>query len=59
MSCFVLACCPKCSDCSKTCTKLEPEPKSAQDTNFGTIEKGPSGQSNLPREMQLALKLMW
>ncbi|HVW76641.1 MAG TPA: TonB-dependent receptor [Alloacidobacterium sp.] len=32
---------------------------SAQDTNFGTIEKGPWGQSNLPRQMQLALKLMW
>jgi hypothetical protein len=32
---------------------------SAQDTNFGTIERGPSGQSNLPREVQVALKLMW
>lgn len=32
---------------------------SAQDTNFGTIEKGPWGQSNLPRQMQLALKLIW
>jgi hypothetical protein len=32
---------------------------SAQDTNFGTIEKGPTGQSNLPRQMQIALKLMW
>jgi Carboxypeptidase regulatory-like domain/TonB dependent receptor len=32
---------------------------SAQDTNFGTIERGPWGQSNLPREVQIALKLMW
>ena len=32
---------------------------SAQDTNFGTIEKGPWAQSNLPREVQIALKLMW
>ena len=30
-----------------------------QDTNFGTIEKGPWGQSNLPREVQIAVKLMW
>ncbi len=30
-----------------------------QDTNFGTIEKGPSGQSNLARQMQIALKLIW
>jgi hypothetical protein len=26
---------------------------------FGAIAKGPSAQSNLPREVQLALKLMW
>ena len=32
---------------------------SAQDTNFGTIEKGPWAQSNLPREVQIAVKLMW
>jgi hypothetical protein len=32
---------------------------STQDTNFGTIEKGPWAQSNLPREVQIALKLMW
>jgi hypothetical protein len=32
---------------------------STQDTNFGTIEKGPWAQSNLPREVQIAVKLMW
>jgi len=32
---------------------------SASDVNFGTIQKGPTGQSNLPRQLQLALKLMW
>jgi hypothetical protein len=32
---------------------------STQDSNFGTIEKGPWGQSNLPREVQIAVKLMW
>jgi hypothetical protein len=32
---------------------------SVQDSNFGTIEKGPWGQSNLPRELQIALKLVW
>lgn len=32
---------------------------SLSDANFGTIEKGPTGQSNVPRELQLAVKLMW
>jgi hypothetical protein len=32
---------------------------SAQDTNFGTIEKGPWGASNLPREVQIAAKIIW
>jgi hypothetical protein len=32
---------------------------STQDTNFGTIERGPSGQSNLPRQLQLAAKIIW
>ncbi|HVJ06782.1 MAG TPA: TonB-dependent receptor [Acidisarcina sp.] len=32
---------------------------SANDPNFGTIQRGSWGQSNLPRQMQLALKLMW
>lgn len=31
----------------------------ANSTTFGTIPKGPWGQSNLPRQMQVALKLMW
>ncbi len=29
------------------------------DPNFGTITKGPSGQTNLPREVQLAVKILW
>ena len=29
------------------------------DPNFGTIERGPTGQSNLPRQTQIALKLLW
>ena len=33
--------------------------KSFQDTNFGTIERGVSGQSNLPREVQIAVKVKW
>jgi len=33
--------------------------KSFQDTNFGTIERGVSGQSNLPREVQVAVKVTW
>lgn len=32
---------------------------SAGDPNFGTIERGAWGQSNLPRQVQVALKLMW
>jgi hypothetical protein len=32
---------------------------SVQDSNFGTIEKGPWAQSNLPREVQIAVKLLW
>lgn len=31
----------------------------ANDPNFGTIQRGPSGQSNLPRQVQVAVKLMW
>jgi hypothetical protein len=31
----------------------------ANSPTFGAIVKGPSGQSNLPRQVQLALKLMW
>lgn len=31
----------------------------ANDKNFGTIERGNWGQSNLPRQTQIALKLMW
>lgn len=30
-----------------------------QDSSFGTITRGPSGQSNLPRQMQLSAKLVW
>lgn len=30
-----------------------------QDSTFGEIERGPSGQSNLPRECQLSLKIKW
>lgn len=32
---------------------------STQDTNFGTIERGPTGQSNQPRTLQLAAKVSW
>jgi hypothetical protein len=32
---------------------------SVSDANFGTIERGPTGQSNQPRQLQLAVKLMW
>jgi len=32
---------------------------SAGDPNFGTIERGAWGQSNLPRQVQVAIKLMW
>lgn len=32
---------------------------STQDTNFGTIQRGPTGQSNLPRQLQLAMKILW
>jgi hypothetical protein len=32
---------------------------SASDPNFGTIERGAWGQSNLPRQVQIALKLVW
>ncbi len=31
----------------------------AENPDFGTIERGPWGQSNVPREMQLAFKLNW
>jgi len=32
---------------------------SPQDSTFGLITRGPSGQSNLPREMQLTAKIVW
>lgn len=32
---------------------------STNDSNFGMITRGPSGQSNLPRQMQLSAKLVW
>ncbi len=32
---------------------------STEDSTFGLIEKGPTGQSNLPRQMQLAVKIVW
>ncbi len=32
---------------------------STNDSTFGLIEKGPSGQSNLPRQVQLSAKIMW
>ena len=31
----------------------------ASSSTFGAIAKGPSAQSNLPRQVQIALKLMW
>ena len=30
-----------------------------QDSTFGEIEKGPSGQSNVPRQMQISAKIVW
>jgi len=32
---------------------------SPSDSNFGTIERGPTSQSNLPRQGQIALKVTW
>jgi hypothetical protein len=32
---------------------------STNDTSFGTITRGPSGQSNLPRQMQVSAKITW
>lgn len=32
---------------------------STNDSTFGTIERGPWGQSNLPRQMQLSAKITW
>src|ERR1035437_4661834 len=32
---------------------------STNDSTFGLIEKGPWGQSNLPRQIQLSAKIMW
>jgi hypothetical protein len=32
---------------------------STNDSTFGTIERGPWGQSNLPRQMQLSAKIIW
>jgi hypothetical protein len=29
------------------------------DPTFGQIQKGPSNQSNLPRQVQVAVKLFW
>lgn len=32
---------------------------STNDSTFGMIQRGPSGQSNLPRQMQLSAKIFW
>jgi hypothetical protein len=32
---------------------------SSNDSSFGTITRGPSGQSNLARQMQLSAKIVW
>ncbi|MFC5864024.1 TonB-dependent receptor domain-containing protein [Acidicapsa dinghuensis] len=32
---------------------------STNDTSFGEITRGPSGQSNLPRQMQVSAKITW
>jgi hypothetical protein len=32
---------------------------STNDSTFGMIERGPTGQSNLPRQMQLSAKIVW
>ena len=32
---------------------------STNDSSFGTITRGPTGQSNLPRQMQLSAKVIW
>jgi uncharacterized Fe-S cluster protein YjdI len=32
---------------------------STNDSTFGMIERGPSGQSNLPRQLQLSAKIVW
>jgi hypothetical protein len=32
---------------------------STNDTTFGMIQRGPSGQSNMPRQMQLSAKVVW
>jgi hypothetical protein len=32
---------------------------STEDSTFGLIERGPTGQSNLPRQMQLLMKITW
>jgi hypothetical protein len=32
---------------------------STNDSTFGLIERGPTGQSNLPRQMQLSAKIVW
>jgi hypothetical protein len=32
---------------------------STNDSTFGLIERGPTGQSNLPRQMQVSAKLVW
>jgi hypothetical protein len=30
-----------------------------QNSTFGEIEKGPWGQSNSPRQMQISVKIIW
>jgi hypothetical protein len=32
---------------------------STNDSTFGLIERGPTGPSNLPRQMQLSAKIVW
>ena len=32
---------------------------STNDSTFGLIQRGPTGQSNLPRQMQLSAKIVW
>ena len=32
---------------------------STNDSSFGTITRGPTGQSNLARQMQLSAKIVW
>ena len=32
---------------------------STNDSTFGLIQRGPTGQSNLPRQLQLSAKIVW